>query len=471
MFELDFNGFRLLLLGTDLLLYLLVLASFGFFLFARRREYYRAAWRQIRSRSLPMICMGVCLLYAVLALLDSVHFQKRIRTPGGEGQVTAQGDPVYETRVLTVLDALCMGLGQRKEKTFSAPFATHQFIKESVELEDGRTVRDYPRLKYGGARLTQPDRKWRQVTMLAILGLIVGVGVGGVLIALCTGLFAVRGRLSGPGNGKKAAGTGLRVGLFLAATAVLISVLAFLSMEFHVLGTDQVGQDILYRAMKGSRVGLVLGILTTLIATPLAILFGIAAGYFGGRIDDLIQYVYTTVDSIPNILRIAAVMLIVTALMTATQTVVASDTRLLWLCVVLGIGSWTGLCRLLRGETLKVKEYEFVQAAEALGVNRLKIMFRHILPNVMHIVLISVVLRFSGLVLAEAVLAYVGIGVDPSMESWGNMINAARLDISRDPAVWWNLLAAFLFMFGLVLPANIFGDAVRDALDPRLKTE
>jgi peptide/nickel transport system permease protein len=213
------------------------------------------------------------------------------------------------------------------------------------------------------------------------------------------------------------------------------------------------------------------GTLTTLIATPLAILFGITAGYLGGRTDDIIQYIYTTLSSIPNILLIAAAMLIVTTRLQGKQAIVASDTRLLWLCVVLGIGSWTGLCRLLRGETLKVRENEYVEAAEAFGVNRIEIMFRHLLPNVMHIVLISIILRFSGLVLAEAVLAYVGIGVDPSMESWGNMINAARLDISRDPIVWWNLLAAFLFMFGLVLPANIFGDAVRDALDPRLKTE
>jgi len=470
MFELDFNDFRLLVLGTDLLLVLLVLASFGFMLVARRLEYYRAAWRQIRSRSLPMICMGVCLLYAVVALLDSVHFQKRVRAPDGRGQVTAQGDPVYETGVLTVLDALCMGLGQRKEKTFSAPFATHQFTKENVELPDGRMIRDYPRLKYGGAGLDRPERKGSHIALLAGRGALLGACVGAVLLALCVGLFAARARLAGGSGGGNGVGTGLRVGAFLAVTAVGVSVLAVLSTQYHVLGTDQVGQDILYRAVKGARVGLVLGILTTLIATPLAILFGISAGYFGGRIDDLIQYLYTTVDSIPSILRIAAVMLIVTTLLTATQTVVASDTRLLWLCVVLGIGSWTGLCRLLRGETLKVKEYEFVQAAEALGVGRIKIMFRHILPNVMHIVLISVVLRFSGLVLAEAVLAYVGIGVDPAMESWGNMINAARLDISRDPAVWWNLLAAFLFMFGLVLPANIFGDAVRDALDPRLKS-
>ena len=98
-------------------------------------------------------------------------------------------------------------------------------------------------------------------------------------------------------------------------------------------------------------------------------------------------------------------------------------------------------------------------------------MLRHLAPNVMHIVLISIVLRFSGLVLAEAVLAYVGIGVDPSMQSWGNMINQARLELAREPVVWWNLFAALVFMLGLVLPANLFGDAVRDALDPRLRTE
>jgi peptide/nickel transport system permease protein len=113
---------------------------------------------------------------------------------------------------------------------------------------------------------------------------------------------------------------------------------------------------------------------------------------------------------------------------------------------------------------------EYVQASQALGVNHFKILQKHIVPNIMHIVLITVVLDFSGLVLAEAVLAYVGVGVDPSMESWGNMINAARLELARDPIVWWNLAAAFVLMFGLVLSANLFADSVRDAFDPRLRT-
>ncbi len=112
---------------------------------------------------------------------------------------------------------------------------------------------------------------------------------------------------------------------------------------------------------------------------------------------------------------------------------------------------------------------DYIQAARALGVGNVRIMMRHLFPNVMHIVLITVVLDFSGLVLAEAVLSYVGIGVDPSMDSWGNMINSARLEMAREPMVWWSLAAAFVFMFGLVLAANLFSDAVRDAFDPRLR--
>jgi peptide/nickel transport system permease protein len=209
--------------------------------------------------------------------------------------------------------------------------------------------------------------------------------------------------------------------------------------------------------------------LTTLIVTPFALAFGVLAGYFGGLVDDLIQYLYTTLSSIPSILLIAAAMLILQVGLTAKETILSADERLVYLCLIMGLISWSDLCRLIRAEVLKLREIEYIQAADAFGVARPTIMLRHFVPNVMHIVLISVVLHFSELVLAEAVLAYVGIGVDPSMQSWGNMINQARLELAREPVVWWSLLAAFLFMLGLVLPANVFGDAVRDALDPRLR--
>jgi peptide/nickel transport system permease protein len=113
---------------------------------------------------------------------------------------------------------------------------------------------------------------------------------------------------------------------------------------------------------------------------------------------------------------------------------------------------------------------EYIQAAQAFGVSDFRIIIRHILPNVMHIVLISMVMDFSGLVLAEAVLSYVGVGVDPSMISFGTMINSARMEMAREPMVWWSLASAFSFMFLMVLSANLFADAVRDAFDPRVRT-
>jgi peptide/nickel transport system permease protein len=201
---------------------------------------------------------------------------------------------------------------------------------------------------------------------------------------------------------------------------------------------------------------------------------GIMAGYFRGWIDDVIQYIYTTINSIPGVLLIAASVLLMQVYVdqhpelfpTAAQR---ADLRLLFLCVILGVTSWTGLARLLRGEALKLRELEYVQAAQAFGVKSTRILSRHIVPNVMHIILISLVMDFSGLVLAEAVLSYVGVGVDPTMTSFGTMINQARLEMGRDPMVWWSLAAAFAFMFVLVLAANLFADAVRDAFDPRVR--
>jgi peptide/nickel transport system permease protein len=247
-----------------------------------------------------------------------------------------------------------------------------------------------------------------------------------------------------------------------------------LAGAYHIFGTDKVGQDVFYQSLKSIRTGLVIGTLTTLVMLPFAILLGILAGYARGWIDDVIQYVYTTLNSIPGVLLIAAAILMLQVYMSNhpdqfETTVERADIRLLFLCIILGITSWTGLCRLLRGEALKLRESEYIQAAVSFGVAHTTIITRHILPNVMHIVLITVVLDFSGLVLAEAVLSYVGVGVDPTMNSWGNMINRARLEMAREPMVWWSLLSAFLFMFVLVLAANLFSDAVRDAFDPRMR--
>jgi ABC-type dipeptide/oligopeptide/nickel transport system permease subunit len=234
--------------------------------------------------------------------------------------------------------------------------------------------------------------------------------------------------------------------------------LPLLSPGKHVLGTDKVGADCLYLGLKGIRTGIIIGGMTTLIVIPFALLFGIFAGYFGGWIDDVVQFVITVLSSIPSILLIMSFMLVF-------------GQGLPQLCFAMAIQSWTGLCRVLRAETMKIREMDYVQSGRAMGVGNWWIMMRHILPNVMHLVLITSILGFSGRVMSEAVLTYIGVGIGSQTISWGSMLSGSIGELSREPVIWWKLLTAFLFMFGLVLPANIFGDAVRDALDPKLRKQ
>jgi peptide/nickel transport system permease protein len=181
------------------------------------------------------------------------------------------------------------------------------------------------------------------------------------------------------------------------------------------------------------------------------------AGYFGKWVDDGIQYVYTTLASIPEILLLIALLLVL-------------GRGLVNIAIALGITSWVGLCRLARAETLKHRDREYVRAARALGVSSPRILLRHILPNMLPVVIISVTLGVSGLVLSEAVLTYLQVGVEAGTGSWGNMVDAARLELAREPIIWWNLTAAAVAMFLLVLAFNLFGDALRDAVDPRLRS-
>lgn len=242
----------------------------------------------------------------------------------------------------------------------------------------------------------------------------------------------------------------------------------------HLLGTDKVGNDIFYQTIKSVRTAVLIGTLTTVFMMPFALLLGMAAGFFGGWIDDIIQYLYTTLSSIPGVLLISASILVMQVYINAhphwfPTLAQRADARLLTLCIILGITSWSNLCRILRAETLKLRELEFVQAAKVMGINHFSILLRHLMPNLMHIVLITLILDFSSLVLAEAVLSYVGVGVDPTTASWGNMINASRLELAREPVVWWPLCSAMFFMFSLVLAANLFSDAVCEALNPRTR--
>lgn len=223
---------------------------------------------------------------------------------------------------------------------------------------------------------------------------------------------------------------------------------------FHLLGTDALGKDVFVETLKACRTALVIGGLTAAIYIPLGTLFGLMAGYFRKRVDDLIQYVYTTLYSIPEILLLIAIILVM-------------GKGLGTMSFALGITAWVGLCRLVRGETLRQAERPYVAAARALGQSHWKILTSHLLPNVMHLVVVNFVVGFSNIVLAEAVLSYLGVGTPVGTASWGNMIDGGRSELSRDPVVWWNLVSATVALFGLVLSLNILGDSLRRAFDPK----
>jgi len=171
-------------------------------------------------------------------------------------------------------------------------------------------------------------------------------------------------------------------------------------------------------------------------------------------VDDGVQYLYSTVASIPGILLLVAVMM----------TLGKGLDRM---AIALSLTAWVGLCRLVRGETFRQAAKPYVEAARALGQSHTRILLFHILPNVMHLVIINAILGFSGLVLAETILSYLGVGAPVGTPSWGIMIDSARMELSREPAVWWPLAAATSALFLLVLSLNLLGDSLRRAFDPK----
>jgi len=405
----------------------------------------------ILHRPLAVSAGIVLLLFLTIGVLDSIHINS---VQDGTDNAAS------------LLDKILDPIGSTSEKTYSAPLALTLFVTET-ELVNGVAKQIYHRLNYIPQSVqTKADRDE------VIKAVIIRALKYSLLLTLCCWLFvtliksATRSKII-----FKLSLTGVSA---LITLAILIFVVLFsywISRSFHLFGTGQIGQDIFYFSIKSIRTGLIIGLLTTLFMMPLALFLGIAAGYFGGIIDDIIQYIYTTLSSIPGVLLITASVLSLQTYIAShpeqfTTLAQSADARLLALCLILGVTSWTSLCRLLRAETLKLREVDFVIAARAQGSNWFTIIRKHLLPNVMHIVVITLVLDFSFLVMAEAVLSYVGVGVSPMTISWGNMINGARLELARDPLVWWPMFAAFLLMFLLVLAINLFADAVRDAFDP-----
>ncbi len=461
------------ILWTDALVFALISIILASAWLVRSKPYLLAPWIDVLKNRMAAAALVILLSYVVIGLLDSVHFRQALPLQAGSSEQH------YAPQALSALDLILTPLRVQDEKSYSAPFAIQLFSKESLQREDGSTVRDYPRLQYGGAHLESLEQREKDITDTLLIAFIYSIMAWAAVLLIIVGWLSLRSGLSYQQQFSQVVNGETELPWRTALiTLFVIILLAFITMllgiKYHIFGTDKVGQDVLYQTLKSIRTGLVIGTLTTLVMLPFAVVLGVAAGYFRGWIDDVIQYTYTTLNSIPGVLLIAATVLIMQSYIAGNPELFETmeeraDARLFFLCLILGITSWTGLCRLLRGEAMKLRELEYVQAAHAFGVKQSQILSRHIFPNVLHIVLISLVLDFSGLVLAEAVLSYVGIGVDPTMHSWGNMINGARLEMAREPMVWWSLMAAFVFMFILVLAANLFADAVRDAFDPRGK--
>ena len=467
--------FQPVILLTDALFFLLTAAIILFVWVAKNKPHLRRPWVEVLTRTTGVVSLTVILFYYSIAILDSLHFHPKLdRSQNSEHQ--------YSSEILSVLDVLMTPMRTQVEKTFSAPLATQYLAKEMVQFEDGSVDMQYKRLVYGGSHLQNPaSEKSADLAFLLMKGIVVGVVIWALIWVYLALLLRKHWQLSVIQCLSKIARNDTVIPFRAVAitTGILIlfvAIAAFVGSKYHLFGTDKVGQDVFYQAVKSIRTGILIGSLTTLVMLPLAIALGAMAGYFKGWVDDVIQYIYTTLNSIPNVLLIAAAVLLLQVYMSNNaenfdSLTARADLRLLFLCLILGITSWTGLCRLLRAETFKLREMEYIQAARTVGLKNITILSRHVMPNFMHIVIINVAIDFSGLVLAEAVLSYINIGVDPTMNSWGNMINQARLEMARDPLVWWSLSAAFVFMFTLVLFANLFADVVRDALDPRVSNQ
>lgn len=260
------------------------------------------------------------------------------------------------------------------------------------------------------------------------------------------------------------------ISLVIVAVYFLVAILTFLgvlaadwnvevgsayaapSMD-NLFGTDFLGRSVFLKTIKGTETAVAIGLATAAIALIIGTTLGAVAGYFGGIVDEVIVWFYTTFSAIPFIMLLVSIAFIMGK---GTSTVFIS----------LGITSWVGLCRVVRGEVMKHKDREYTHAATAIGAGHTRKIFKHILPNISHVLIINFSLTFESAIKAEVILSYLGLGVQ-GRPSWGTMIDDSKLELAR--GVWWQLGAATFAMFVIVLAFNILGDALRDALDPKLK--
>jgi peptide/nickel transport system permease protein len=443
----EVNGISLL--WTDMMIWGLMIFLIVWGKYISSSLQVQQKWQIFFQSKIAMVSSIVLSYYLIITLLDSI-------------QLSLEGGG-------TLLDILLNHMLNATERTYSAPFAITEYNKSLVVANDGIASQVYLPLKHV---ITDTS-----IVLQSVYALIYSVIIAGVLFFSHLIWLNSKYKASLKQTTLKIIRSESKLPWLTAYITIFMLILFStwllqLSNFYHVMGTDKVGEDVLYSVLKSIRTGVLIGLLSTIVTLPLALILGISAGLFRGWVDDIIQYVYTTLNSIPGVLLIASAVLVMHTIMNNnpdwfSSTEERADLRLLFLVLILGLTSWTGLCRLLRAETLKISQINYVSVANAFGVSKLKIITKHIMPNLSHIILITIALDFSGFVLAEAVLSYVGVGVDPTMNSWGNMINQARLEMAREPIVWWSLFSAFFFMFVLLLSANLLSDRVQKVLDPR----
>jgi len=490
---------QVVFLLIDVFLFTLLLCVGVYVLYVWKTPPLRSSWASAFKRPVSVASGMVLMCFLIIALLDSIHLRpsvpvgerassaqetSKIPTPSPSPATPSSSAPSKSSSVepKSVLDLILKPLQDARERSYSAPLAVVGFKKETFE-RDGSPIRDYPRLQFGGAHLGQNiQAHWSDCGSRTLSAL--GKSLAYTLLLALTVLLVTQLhpqlRTQGPKTLLRLFGQGKlswparTAALTLFAIVFVVVWVMELSAVYHVFGTDQTGKSVLLIALKSVRTALVIGTLTTLVIMPIALTLGIVAGYFRGVVDECIQYIYTLLASVPDVLLIAATVLMLQVFIDShsgyfESALERSDARLFFLCLILALTSFTGLCRLVRGETLKLRELEYIQSAKAFGVSTPRMLLFHIAPNLMHLVLINCVMQFSGFILSEAVLSYVGVGVDPNTASFGVMINTARDELAATPVVWWTLVTAFAFMFLLVISANLLADAVRDAFDPKTR--
>ncbi len=232
----------------------------------------------------------------------------------------------------------------------------------------------------------------------------------------------------------------------------------------NIFGTDIFGLSVFRKTLYGTKISITVALCASFISIAIGVPLGAIAGYFRGFVDEIIVWIYSTLSSIPYILLILAF-----AIVLRDKTLFGHKLRgITAVYLAIGLTSWVGICRLIRGEIIKHKEREYVLAAVSYGCGRRRIIFKHLLPNVFHLVIIDFSLRFVAFIHAEVILSFLGLG-EMDRPSWGAMINDARMELSR--GVWWQMAAATIAIFIISLVLNIFGDALRDSLDPKLRVE